>query len=158
MASKTAAQKEKINEKELLSQGWIKAWLMFEVQSLDKSVCEKALKAHVEKLLARNDVKSSEITFGGTEKVDLPEKFKEALEKKGIKNLFSQISEVTLFVKNFESLLNVVITYGPTAIEINAPDKIVLNLREAQGALANVADMMHKFAAAGIGGMLVSGE
>ena len=153
-----AQQKTAEIEKELLEKGWIKAWMMFEVQAVDKDVCSEALKKHIEKMLKREDVRLLESKSTKVEKLPPPEQFKKALEAKGIKNLFSQVSEITVLVKNFESLMHVVINYGPTAIEITAPDKIVLNLREMQGSLANVADMMHKFAAAGIGGMLVSGE
>lgn len=145
-------------EKELLEKGWIRAWMLFEVQALDKDVCSTALKAHIEKVGKREDAKIADIKYAKTNKLDPPEQIKKALSAKGIKNLYSQVGELIVLVQNFESLVHLVINYGPTAIEITAPDKIVLNMREAQGALANVTDMMHKFASAGAGGMLISGE
>ena len=153
-----AASKIAENEKEYLEKGWIRSWMLFEVQALDKDVCETALKTHIEKMSKREDVKIMKVDYAKISKLDPPEQLKKALAAKGIKNLHSQVAEVVVLTQNFESLVHVVMNYAPTAIEITAPEKIVLTMRDAQHALSNVADMMHKFAAAGIGGMLISGE
>jgi len=152
------APKPTESEKELMAKGWIRTWMLFEVQAMQKDVVESALKQHIEKMSARDDVKSIETKYAKVDKVEIPAQFKKPLEAKGIKNLYSQVVECIILAQNFESLTNIVINYAPTAIEIIAPDKIVLSMRDAQHALSNVTDMMHKFARAGIGGMLVSGE
>ena len=132
--------------------------MIFEVQALDKDVCSDALKTHVEKISKRDDARLMDVKYSKINKLDPPEQLKKALASKGVKNLHSQVAEVVVLTKNFESLVHVVINYAPTAVEITAPEKIILSMGDAQHALSNVADMMHKFAAAGIGGMLISGE
>ena len=146
----------KLSEEEqgLVEKGWIKAWLLFEVVAVKKEVAESALKGHIEKLKKEGALKVLEENFTSTDPVEPAEHFKAG----GITETWSQIAEVIVFAKDFESLMNMTVTYAPTAIEILAPAKITLDMRCAQNSLATVADMMHKFAAAGIGGMLISGK
>ena len=138
---------------ELLSKGWIKTWMIFEVQAADKAVCESALKKHVKGMSSLDSVEVFEESFANVDEIDVPD----GLKQRGVKALFTQVSEVTVMVKDFEALVNIVINYAPTAIEIMGPDKIVLTMRDAQNSLASVSDMMHRFARAGIGGMLIKG-
>ena len=74
---------------------------------------------------------------------------------RNINTLFSQICEITFMINSYEKLTEIVIMYGPTAVEILAPEKITLDMREAQNSLVLIADMMHKFAAQGIGGIVI---
>ena len=46
--------------------------------------------------------------------------------------------------------------YGPSAIEILEPKNIKLELGEAQNVLAEIANLVHRFAQAGIGGVVIS--
>jgi len=143
-----------IVSRELIEKGWIKVWAVFEVQAALKDVCINALKKHVDDLGAQSYVKILEKSFTDVDKIDAPE----GLKQRGVKNLFTQVSEVTFMVRDFEGVMNAVINYAPTAVEIVAPEKITISMRDAQNALVSVADMMHKFANAGIGGMLIKGE
>lgn len=142
------------DEQKLIEKGWIKAWLLFEVVAVKKEVAEGALKAHVGKLKKEYAVKVFEENFTSIDPIEPAEQFK----AHGIKETWSQIAEIIVFVKDFETLTNMVVTYAPTAVEILAPSKISMDMRSAQNSLATVADMMHKFAAAGIGGMMISGK
>ena len=146
----------KINEeeKQLLDKGWIKAWLLFEVVAVKKEVAESALKEHVGKLKKEPALKILNENFTSTDPIEPAEQFK----AHGIKETWSQIAELLICAKDFEALMNMVVTYAPTAIEILAPAKISLDMRNAQNTLATVTDMMHKYAAAGIGGLLISGK
>ncbi|VVB59535.1 Uncharacterised protein [uncultured archaeon] len=144
----------KTNEEEqkLLEKGWIKTWLLFEVVAVKKEAAQNALKAHVEKLKKEQALRVFEENFTSTDPVEPAEHFK----AHGITETWSQLAEVVLCAKDFEGLMNMVVTYAPTAIEILGPSKISIDMRSAQNALATVTDMMHKYAAAGIGGMLIS--
>ncbi|MBU4246552.1 MAG: hypothetical protein ABIF85_02550 [Nanoarchaeota archaeon] len=146
----------KISEEEqkLLENGWIKTWLLFEVVAVKKEVAESALKEHIGKLKKEAAIKVIDENFTS---IDLVEPA-EHLKAQGITETWSQIVEIIVCAKDFEALMNMVVTYAPTAVEIMAPAKITLDMRSAQNALATVADMIHKFAAAGIGGMLISGK
>lgn len=143
-----------IVSRELIEKGWIKVWMIFEVQAAAEDVCVSALKKHVDGLGAQSYVKIMEQSFTDVDKIDAPD----GLKQRGVNNLFTQVSEVTLMARDFEGVMNAVINYAPTAVEIVAPEKITISMRDAQNALVSVADMMHKFANAGIGGMLIKGE
>ncbi len=143
---------KKYDETELLEKGWIKAWLVFEVQASTKEIAEQSLKKHINSITTdEKRVFVTEENFTATEKIDAPERIK----KQGVEVLFSQVAEIIIFVREFEGLVNIVINYAPSVVEVIAPEKIILSMRDAQGALASVADMMHKYAQAGIGGMLL---
>lgn len=145
--------RDDLNPQELMEKGWIKCWVMFEVQAIKKDVVENALKKHIEKLNKEDGLNILEENFTSVDKIEAPKQ----LQERGIKNLFTQVVEIIFLAKNFESLINMTINYGPTVIEILGPEKITLSMREAQNSLVSVADMMHKYTAAGFGGVIISG-
>jgi len=144
------ALKEK--EAELLEKGWIKTWLLFDVQSNDKDYAEKALFDHINKLRGEPGVEIVFEEFSDVSEVEAPE----ALQIRGIKTMYSKICEMYAFFKNFETLVNCVVVYAPSAIEVLEPEKITVKVGELQSALTTIADMMHKFAQAGLGGVVIS--
>ncbi len=139
---------------ELLSKGWMKVWMIFEVQAADKAVCVSSLKKHVKDMGSLDSVEIIDESFADVDKIEAPE----GLKKRGVNALFAQVSEVTIMARDFEGLVNVVINYAPSAVEVMAPEKITITMRDAQNSLASVADMMHKFARAGIGGVVIKGD
>lgn len=146
------AAKEK--EKDLLEKGWIRAWMLFEVQAASKEVTEKALAAHIKKMKAEKGVHISEESYTETSEMEAPKQ----LVERGITKVYARVVEVVALFRSFEELVNAVINYAPTAIEITSPEKMAISMREAQNALASISDMMHKFASAGLGGMVIKGE
>ena len=146
------ADKEK--EKELLDKGWIKAWMLFEVQATGKEVADKSLTEHIKKMKSEADLYIADISESEVKEVEAPKQFAD----KGIQTLFAKVTEIVVFYRSYEALTNITINYAPTAIEILAPEKITITMREAQNALATVSDMMHKFTSAGLGGMVIKGD
>ncbi len=142
------------DEKNLLEKGWIKAWMLFEVVAVKKEVAENALLEHVKKIKKEPALRVMSENFTSTDLIEPAEQ----LKAHGIKETWSQLAELIIFAKDFEALMNMAVTYAPTAIEIQGPSKITIDMRSAQNALATVTDMMHKFAAAGIGGMMIGGK
>lgn len=137
----------------LLAKGWIKAWMLFEAQAAAKNTAQEALKKHLGKMHSNeSDVRVLKENFTSIEEMDAPE----ALKQHGIQKLFSQVAETIVLTRNFEALVNIMMNYGPSVIEVLAPSEIKLTMRDAQNTLASVADMMHKFAAAGLGGMVIT--
>ena len=145
---------DKEKEKELLNKGWIKAWMLFEVQATGKEVADKSLTEHIKKMKAENDVHIVDISDSDTKEVEAPKQFID----KGIQTLYAKVTEIVVFFRSYEALTNITINYAPTAIEILAPDKITITMREAQNALTTASDMMHKFTSAGLGGMVIKGD
>lgn len=143
---------EREKAEDLMARGWIKAWFAFEVQAADKKLAQEALPKHVQKLGGLNGVKILKTNIAPIEEIDAPEQWK----SQGLDKLFSQIAEVIVLAQTFDVLLYITLNYGPSAVEVLGPDKIVLKMGDAQNSLAAVAEMMHKFAAIGLGGVVIS--
>lgn len=145
---------EKEEIKELEEKGWIKTWMAFEVQGISKEVVESAIKQHIDKIKNEKNTNVFKEDFKKVIKIKAPPQFKQ----KKINNLYSKIVEITLLTQDFETLVNIVINFGPSAVEVLSPKEIKLTMRDLQNVLNSVTDMMHKFAAAGLGGLLIAGR
>jgi len=131
-----------------ISRGWVRAVLIFEVLGVTEEVVEKSLKGHVEKLEKDPRVEVVRKEFFDIEEVESP--------YKNVEKAYSCICEVELLAKNFDSLFQIVMEFGPSSCEILEPEKITLDLSQAQGILNSLADMMHRFTqAGGVGGVVI---
>jgi len=137
---------------DLVEKGWIKAWMLFEVQATNKKTTEDALREHLKKLAKEKGVKVAKQKFTSVQKIEVTE----MAQQRGITELYSQVAEAVILAQAFEVLVNVTINYGPSAIEILAPENLKLSMRDMQNALTSISDVMHKFASAGIGGFILS--
>lgn len=138
--------KEQISEK--LKQGWIQASMMFEVLAVTEEAAKEALQNHIDKLEKRGFVDMVKKDFSPAEKVEKP--------MQGIESAFSQVCETEIMVKGLENLVQIVLEFGPTSVEILKPEKYEISIREAQNMLNLMAEMMHRFAAAGFGGIVIA--
>jgi hypothetical protein len=127
---------------------WIETWFSIEAMAAKKEVVEESLNTHIEKLKKVKEAFVFEVQFSETTKVDNP--------MKGIVEAYSQIVNVKLFVKNLFSLMNIVMVYGPSSIEIMGPDTKKVDMSEMQNIVNNVAGIVHQFAAAGVGGIVIT--
>ena len=73
----------------------------------------------------------------------------------GVKEGWSQVIKMEMVAKRFDELVGFVIDFGPSSIEILEPKKFTTEMGEAQMILNSVAEMIHRFAAAGVGGVVV---
>jgi len=138
--------KEQIAEK--LKQGWIQAAMMFEVLAITEEAAKEALQNHIEKMEKDGLVSMIKKEFLPVEKVEKP--------VQGIETGFSQVCNIELIVKNFDTLVQIVLEFGPASVEILKPDKYQLSAGEAHNILNAMAEMMHRFAAAGFGGIVIA--
>ncbi len=138
--------KEEIKER--LEKGWIKSRVNFEIMAVDKEIATKTLEEHVEKL---KKVPDNSV---------LNEKFGEILEVKPppreIKQAFSQIVEVEVLSKDIEALLFIVVGFAPSSIEVLEPKEMTIKFQTIQYIMNSVSEIMHRFAAEGVGGVVVS--
>lgn len=143
---------EKLEEaiKKKRKDNWIEAWFAIEALAVDKGVVESSLRDHVEKLSKVKEVFVYEKKFSEIKKVENP--------IKGIKEAFSQIVELKLFVKDVFSLINIVIVYGPSSVEIIGPKNKEIKVEEIQRIANVLAGLVHQFASAGIGGIVITPE
>jgi hypothetical protein len=141
---------EKLEEeiKNKRKDNWIEAWFAIEALAVDKNVVESSLRQHMEKLSKVKDVFVYETKFSEATRVENP--------IKGIKEAFSQVVEVKLFIRDLFSLINVVVVYGPSSVEIIGPDKKEIKLEETQRIANVIAGIVHQFASAGIGGIVIT--
>ena len=139
--------KEELIEEMEKRRGWIKTWLVFEVMATNRELTEKALKEHIEKLSKIKEVFVFEKNFKSIEKVENP--------PKNVPEAYSQIAEIKLLVKNLFTLISIVVTFGPSAIEILEPKELKVKIEEVQNIANTLAGLVHQFAQAGIGGMVI---
>ena len=137
--------------KQKMEDGWIKAWFAIEVLGVNKEVAENAMKTHIDNLCKQKAA------------VVIDRKFSEITEsdfniKGEARKGFSQTCEVTLIFRNFLSLLDMVTLFGPSAIEILGPKTKEITIEEMQNISNAISGLVHQFAAAGIGGLVIRGE
>jgi hypothetical protein len=133
--------------KKRLKDGWIRSSMMIEVLAATKEAAESSLKKHIESL------EKEKIAF--VYKKDFKDVRESSHPYDRSKKAYSNLVEVELLTPKFESLLVIVMNYGPSSVEILEPETIELNIGEAQGILNSVSEVLHTFAARGVGGVLV---
>lgn len=137
------------NVQEKIEKGWILSRMWFEVMAVDKKITKKSLAEHVKKLKAMQDTKIVEEKFESVKSVDNP--------PKGIEKAFTQIVEEQVLTKNIETLLLLVMMFAPSGVEVIEPKEMKIGIDTLQTIMNSVADMMHRFAASGVGGIVISG-
>ncbi|MCD6590742.1 MAG: hypothetical protein J7K72_02105 [Candidatus Aenigmarchaeota archaeon] len=134
--------------KKKMKEGWIRTNMFIEAMAISDTAVESALKKHIDRLEKERGVFVYRKDFKEITEVEKP--------LPNIPKGYSQIVEIELLTENFEKLVHVVFYYGPSAIEVIEPDKIKIGIGEAQGILNTFAMIIHRFAALGGGGLLVS--
>lgn len=133
--------------KEKTNAGWFDVWMAFEGLAINQETIKKALESLVSRLEDDHKAKVYHKEYLESVKVENP--------IKGIKEGWSQVINIKFVAKNFSELVQIILEYGPSAIEILSPQKKEMQISEAQDILNNVAGMMHRYAAAGLGGAVV---
>jgi len=122
--------------------------MMMEAMAISKEAVESALKKHTERMEKEKCLLIYKKDFQETREVEKP--------LPDIPKGFSQVVDIEAVAENFDRLVYIVLNYGPSSIEILEPDKVEIDIGQAQGILATIATMIHRFAASGGGGMIVS--
>ena len=127
---------------------WIEAWFAIEVMGASTDVVKESLENHVEKLSKTKNVLVYEKKFSEIKSVNNP--------PKELKEAFSQIVELRLFAKDMATFLIIVMLYGPSSIEILGPAKKEIKISELQEIANALSGIVHEFAAAGLGGLVIT--
>ena len=132
--------------KEKVKKGYLRVWMTFEVMGTAEDIVKKAIEEHVEKF--EKDIRTEVYMkkFSDVEKTEIEGR-----------TLFSVICEVEFLSKNFRDLINLVLIYGPSACEILEPERIEIELGEAQDILNTLGGIMHRLSER-IGGIVVKRE
>ena len=129
-------------------EGRIKALMLIEVLAVNEDAAKSSLKDLVDRLGGEKGVEVTKTDFKEIQKVENP--------MPNIKEAFSQVVEIELVAKTYETLVDIVINYGPSSIEILEPSSLKIGVGEAQAILNEISDIIHRFAAAGIGGLVIT--
>ena len=130
-----------------LREGWIRSNMMIEVLAVNKETAKSSLKKHIEKMEKEDKAMIYNVEFREIKKVKNP--------VPNISEAYSNIVELDVLTANYDKLIYMVMSYAPSSVEILEPEHIKIDMGEAQGILNIVADMVHKFAAAGLGGIII---
>lgn len=133
-----------------LKEGWIKAVLTVEALAVNKDKASSALKGHVEKMAKQPGVYICSQIFHDPEEAASP--------FKGIDKAYSVFCEIELLAQKFETLVELTMYYGPSSVEIIEPEKINVDMVQAHNILNNISELLHRYAAAGVGGIVVRTE
>ncbi|MBI4021565.1 MAG: hypothetical protein HY369_04945 [Candidatus Aenigmarchaeota archaeon] len=131
-----------------VKEGWIHSVMLIEVLAVTEEAARSALEKHVEKMAKEKKSLVFRQDFKPSRRMENP--------LPTVPVGYSIIVEVELVAESLESLVYLVMNYAPTSVEILHPPKLTIKMNEAQGLLVSVADLVHKFARAGLGGVMIN--
>jgi hypothetical protein len=140
--------RDEINKRK--KDGWIEAWFAIEALAVSEDVVKSALENHVKKMHNIKDALIYEKKFSDIKIIEKP--------LKNMEKGYSQIVELKLFIKNLLTLIRIVMLYGPSSIEILGPNELKIKIDEVQNIANLIATLVHQFASAGVGGIVISPE
>ncbi len=125
----------------------IRAEMSFEVVATSPQLSHEALKSHIEKLSSLPMVEMEKVEYGDAREIEFGK------EKRKV---YSSVAHCSLSIKSLYDLVNIIIVYGPSSIEILSPERMEVDMGEMQNIANVVAGIMHRFAEAGIGGVVIN--
>jgi len=140
---------EEIKEiKEKIQKGWIHSKMWFEVLATTKEVAEESLKNHIKKLRKMENC------------IVIKENFEEVIEIEKplprVEKAYSSVAEIEVLTKDVETLLSITIFFAPSAVEVLEPESLKITAGSVQTIMNTVADLLHRFASQGIGGVVIT--
>lgn len=131
---------------EKVSDGWLRIGLIFEVIAVTEDVTKKSMVELANRLMRDKRIEVYGSEMSNTMKIDNP--------TKDVKVGYTANCEINAIIKNFENLVEIVMEYGPSSIEIIEPKRMTVQMNEAQAVINKIASMMHGFASSGLGGII----
>ncbi len=138
--------KEEIEDKR--KKKWIDVWFAIEALAVREDVLKEAMKTHIEKISKQKNVIVYETKYHDIKKVQNP--------LKNVKEAYSQYVEVSLLVKDVHTLMTLIINYGPSSVEVKSPESKEMKINEIQSLANYLATLIHQFASAGVGGIVMT--
>ena len=112
----------------------IEARFIIESQGKPASYVNNSLKKHVEAMKGLNGLEVFDVSFEDAEEVD--------------NGLFSALVDVGVRTDDFETFFAAILGFAPTAVILQKPEKITIQMRELQNISNDVITMFHRFAQA----------
>lgn len=130
-----------------LKQGQLKVWMIFEVLAATKEAAQESLKDHAEKLSEEN-VEITNEEFETVQEVEKPHP--------EIETGYSKVYELEMIVQGLPELIEIIISYGPTMVDVIEPEEVTLGLSDLQNSINSVTQLIHNYAQSGMGGIVIS--
>jgi len=121
--------------------------MVFDVVAATEEAANASLQDHIDNLATETPVSDMETEMEEARKVEQPHP--------ELDEGYSQLCEVECTVNGFAALVDIIINYGPTSVDITAPEQVTMEMGEVRDALNEVAQMMHQFLQSGAGGMMI---
>jgi hypothetical protein len=134
--------------KEKIQKGWIHSKMWFDVLAATKEAAEESLKNHIEKL--------KKIENCIVVKEDLKETIETEKPLPRVEKAYSKAAEIEILTKDIETLLSITIFFAPSAVEVLKPESLKITAASIQTIMNTVADLLHRFASQGIGGVVIT--
>lgn len=120
---------------------------------IDQRVNEGGIHANIYLGVQGNDMEAANTALENTiYKRLLPEKNLKVLEvrlydilKDDSSEFFSGVAEVEFIAEDYRWFVNTIMRYGPSAIEIKEPEKVVLDSSQMHSIVADIADFAHMY-------------
>lgn len=126
----------------------VKLWMVFEAVGAEKNAVEESIEEHIDMMETEEAITVEKVEKDEVEDMEDP--------AENLEEGFSQVLEVEVEFDSFPKAVETVINYGPTYVQFQGPDNYEMDMRESQDTLQTVANMMHKYAQMGAGGVLIS--
>jgi len=120
---------ESLDVEKMVREGGVHAKIHLEVQGNDEEASKKALESVVNERMA----KEKNLFLVHSKMYDIV--------KEEDAEVFSGVVEVELVSRDFRWFINMIMRYGPTAIEIIGPEEFRLNTDEAHSLVADISEM-----------------
>jgi len=134
--------------KEKVQKGWVYSKMWFDVLAVTKEAAEESLKNHIEKIKKLENC------------VVVKENFKETIEVEKplprVEKAYSKAAEIEVLTKDIETLLSITIFFAPSAVEVLEPESLKITSTTIQTIMNTVADLLHRFASQGVGGIVIA--
>ena len=114
--------------------GMIEARFIIESQGKPASYVNNSLKKHVEAMKGLNGLEVFDVNFEEAEEVE--------------KGIFSALVDVGVKTSDFETFFAAILGFAPTAVILQKPNKITVEMRELQNISNDIITMFHRFAQA----------
>ncbi len=126
---------------------WYEFIFSVEILAISSEIAEASLKEHIAKMENAPGMFIYEKKFFDVREVKNP--------MKDVDVAYSYAVTMKLFIKDLYTALTAIMIFGPSSVEVLGPERKEININEVQDIANNVASLVHQFAAAGIGGMVV---
>jgi len=135
MVKEVEVKEEKVDVRERFEKGWLDVVAIIEIVGKPADHIYKVMEKLIEGFSNEKDVKL------------IYKKVHEPKEAEQVKELFSTFAEIEFLAKSLSRVMEFVIDYMPSSIEIVAPKDLSVGLNDANSVLNDLTSKIHKYEA-----------